>query len=316
MSSLRRFAAVFAVCALFVAACGDDDDTTTADPPADQTDDDANHGADDGAMDDDDHGDDSQAASDEDIAAQRAALAAASADAGPQTPRDIDSAAGNNTVTFDFAPSFTEMNLCNIHFHEGAEHKGGEFTTYAGNGDGHGYGSGYLYDGELTAEETAAYENPVGATEHGDLEPGDTIEIHFVYSSDDVEPGPTLGSCLADPEADQPLLQVQARVLVLVNDDNGADLVSLTEVSEGDVFQAANIPTDLGDPVRFLGSTTGPSYNEEPSPLQVTWEVAPNVLKVEIDSVEAWLADNIFDEDHAHAVRNLVANPDLLAPIG
>lgn len=24
------------------------------------------------------------------------------------------------------------MNLCNIHFHKNAEHKGGEFTVYAG----------------------------------------------------------------------------------------------------------------------------------------------------------------------------------------
>jgi hypothetical protein len=31
------------------------------------------------------------------------------------------------------------MNLCNIHFHKNAEHKGGEFTQYAGNGDGDGF---------------------------------------------------------------------------------------------------------------------------------------------------------------------------------
>jgi len=39
------------------------------------------------------------------------------------------------------------MNLCDIHFHKNAEHKGGEFTTYAGHGDGHGYLSGFKYNG-------------------------------------------------------------------------------------------------------------------------------------------------------------------------
>lgn len=45
------------------------------------------------------------------------------------------------------------MNLCNIHFHKNAEHKGGEFTKYAGNGDGNGFQSGYKYSGKLSAFE-------------------------------------------------------------------------------------------------------------------------------------------------------------------
>jgi hypothetical protein len=36
---------------------------------------------------------------------------------------------------------------------------------------------------------------------------------------------------------------------------------------------------------------------------------------VSIQSVETWLKDNPFEEDHAHGVRNLVVNPDLLSPI-
>lgn len=74
------------------------------------------------------------------IAAQRAALAASTDGAGfgPQSPRDIDATEGTNDRLFNTAPDYTEMNLCNIHFHEGAEHKGGEFTTYIGNGDGAG----------------------------------------------------------------------------------------------------------------------------------------------------------------------------------
>ena len=94
---------------------------------------------------------------DEVIAAQQAALAAATANAGfgPQSPRDLTSTAGDNLRAFGNAPDRKAMNLCNIHFHENAEHKGGEFTTFAGNGDGHGYGTGFKYDGKLTEAELA-----------------------------------------------------------------------------------------------------------------------------------------------------------------
>nr|WP_241525696.1 delta-class carbonic anhydrase [Pseudophaeobacter leonis] len=102
---------------------------------------------------------------------------------GPQSPRDIDSRAGANHVAFEAAPPYTEMNLCNIHFHENAEHRGGEFTTYAGNGDGHGYGSGYKSSGVLTPAELAPLDEEVGVTEHGSLVPGDTIEVHYVHTT-------------------------------------------------------------------------------------------------------------------------------------
>ena len=73
-------------------------------------------------------------ASDATISDQRAALAKSTdgAGLGPQSPRDIDTLGGENTRAFSEAPSYTQMNLCNIHFHEGAEHKGGEFNTYVG----------------------------------------------------------------------------------------------------------------------------------------------------------------------------------------
>ncbi|MEM8926513.1 MAG: delta-class carbonic anhydrase [Actinomycetota bacterium] len=255
--------------------------------------------------------------SDDVIDDQREALAAAyeAEPFGPQAPRDIEEFGGVNPVTFDEAPPYTEMNLCNIHFHEGAEHKGGEFTTYIGNGDGEGNGTGYAYDGDLTDDELAPYDGEVGATDKVSLEPGDTIEIHYVHSTDPIEPGPTLGSCLASDDS-APQLRVEAQVFVLVNDDSAADLVELTEVGEVDgLFQAVNIPNDTGTPVRYAGSTTGPSYNEKGSPFMVSWAVRPDVMKVSISSVEAWLSDNVFDEEYAHAVRNLVINEDLLAPI-
>lgn len=234
---------------------------------------------------------------------------------GPQSPRDIDAGEGANNRTFEAAPAHTAMNLCNVHFHENAEHKGGEFSTYAGNGDGHGYGTGFKYNGKLTNAELAHYEHKVGATDHGDLQPGDTIEVHYVHTTAKIEPGATLGSCLSKAIAN-PQLRVETQVYVIVNDEHARDFVKLTHHEViGGLHQAPNIPTDTGAPVQYTGSTTGPGYNEKGSPFQVSWSVRPQVAKVSISSVETWLKGNTFDEDHAHGVRNLVVNPDLLSPI-
>ena len=256
-------------------------------------------------------------ASDEAIAAQRAALAESTADAGfgPQSPRDIDSAAGTNERVFQPAPEYTEMNLCNIHMHEGAEHKGGEFTKYAGNGDGKGYKTGFEYSGELSEAELSDDGMVVGTGEHGLLEPGDTIEVHYVHTTAQITPGPTLGACLSESIMN-PQLRVETQVFVVVNDDSAHDFTELTKVGEvNGKHQALNIPTDTGAPVQYAGSTTGPSYNEAGSPLQVSWSVRPQVAKVDIKTVGQWFKGNIFDEDHAHGVRNLVTNEALLSPI-
>ncbi|MHA3916695.1 delta-class carbonic anhydrase [Halovulum sp. GXIMD14793] len=258
----------------------------------------------------------SHEASDEVIAEQRAALAAATDGIGygPQSPRDIDAHDGVNRRTFSIAPVVTEMALCDIHFHENAEHKGGSFTTYAGNGDGHGYGTGFKYDGALTEAELAPIGMTVGDSEHGDLVPGDTIEIHFVYSTAQATLGPSLGTCLSEAIGN-PQLRVEAVVAVLVA-EGGADFVEMTHIEEiSGLSQVPNLPDDLGEPVVYAGSTTGPGYNEKGSPFQVTWSVRPQVVKLNITSVDAWLKDNPFDEDHAHGVRNLVTNPDLLSQI-
>ena len=255
--------------------------------------------------------------SDDVIAEQRAMLAESTYGAGfgPQSPRDIDSVAGHNGRAFEAAPAYTEMNLCNIHFHESAEHKGGEFAKHAGNGDGNGFGSGYVYSGELSEAELTGVGMEIGANEHGDLVPGDTIEVHYVHSTAQVTPGPTLGSCLSESIMN-PQLRVETQVYVLVNDDSALSFIDLTEVVEmNGLHQAKNIPSDTGTPVQYAGSTTGPGYNEKGSPLQVSWSVRPQVAKVNIVTVGEWLGNNIFDETYAHGVRNLVTNPDLLSAI-
>lgn len=255
--------------------------------------------------------------SDSVVAAQRAALEANTSGKGfgPQSPRDIDQDYGTNQRVFGMAPNRSEMNLCNIHFHAAAEHKGGDFTTYAGNGDGKGHGTGFKYNGKLNKAQLKASTGKVCAAKGTSLKPGDTIEVHYVFTSADVTPGPTLGACLAESTMN-PALRVEGQVYVLANDKNALDFKELALVSEVNGYhQAPNIPSDTGSPIEYLGSTTGPSYNEKASPLQVTWSVRPKVAKVDINSVGDWCNDNPFNEDHAHAVRNLVVNPKLLSTI-
>lgn len=257
------------------------------------------------------------AVSDEVVAHQRANLAQNTKGKGfgPQAPRDIDSASGSNTVSFGTAPAHTKMNLCNIHFHKNAEHRGGEFTIYAGNGDGHGYQTGFKYSGKLTKAELSPADHEVCPSKHGSLHSGDTIEVHYVHSSAQIKPGPTLGACLNE-SIKNPQLRVETQVYVLVNDANALDFGALTKHGEKNGFQQAlGIPNSTGTPIQYSGSTTGPSYNEQGSPFQVTWSVRPKVAKVNIQSVGKWCKGNVFNEDHAHGVRNLVINPQLISKI-
>lgn len=233
---------------------------------------------------------------------------------GPQSPRDIDSLPGKNDRMFNTAPGSTEMNLCNIHFHKNAEHKGGEFAKYAGNGDGHGYQSGYKYSGMLSKSESMP-STEVCPSKHGGLSVGDTIEVHYVHSTAQIQPGPTLGACLSDA-IKNPQLRVETQVYVLVNDNSALDFEQLTKHGKKNgLHQPLNIPTNTGAPVQYAGSTTGPGYNEKGSPFQVSWSVRPKVAKVNISTVGNWCKGNTFNEDHAHGVRNLVTNPKLLSAI-
>ncbi len=152
-------------------------------------------------------------------------------------------------------------------------------------------------------------------TEHSNLRSGDTIEVHYVHSTAQVERCPSLGACLHDLSKN-PQVRVETQVYVLVNDKNALDFDELTKYGLKNGFhQALNIPTNTGVPIQYTGSTTGPDYNEEGSPIHVTWNVRPKVAKVNIKSVGEWCKGNVFDEDHAHGVRNLVVNPDLLSKI-
>lgn len=236
---------------------------------------------------------------------------------GPQTPRDIDSVKGENNRSFSLAPDYKQLNLCNIHLHKNAEHKAKEFSIFAGEGH-EGFNSGYKSDMKLSKAELAPTEKPACKSEHGELQPGDTIEVHWVHSSADVKPGKTLAACLLPEKNSNPDLRVEAQVFVLVNDKNALNFNDLGyggNIVNG-FHQAKSIPNNTGKPVVFADSTTGPKYSDSTcSPLQVTWSVRPKVAKLDINSLAKWCASNEFGEDHAHGVRKLVTSTKLLSEI-
>ncbi len=233
---------------------------------------------------------------------------------GPQTPRDIGNAYGSNSVSFGLAPPPDEMNLCNIHTHTNAEHLGPGFSIYAGPEENGGFkcaGSASLSAAKLSRPQG-------GPARFEGVEPGDTIEVHWVHTSCDVTPGPGLGACLSD-SCSNPELRVEAQVFLVVNDPNALDFrdfIYLGTMRQGR-HQARALPTGTGAPVVFRGSTTGPSYDQQTcSPLQVTWSVRPRCARLDISSLDAWAAmGNVFEESHSHGVRRLVTAPSLLSQI-
>ena len=232
---------------------------------------------------------------------------------GPQTPRDISQKSGTNPHVFSIAPTATSMNLCNIHTHTNAEHKGPGFSISAGSGKHGGYRCNET--SKLTKAELSDPSHGHGAC-HG-IKPGDTIEVHWVHSTCNVKPGAGLGACLST-ECNNPQLRVETQVFLVVNDRNAQNFQDFTyggQMKSG-FHQAKNLPSGTGNPVVFLGSTTGPKYTEQKcSPLQVTWSVRPNCAKVNISSLHNWCKQNPFKENHSHGVRQLVTSQELLSKI-
>jgi hypothetical protein len=232
-------------------------------------------------------------------------------DAGPQTPRDISSKTGLNAVTFPMAPPASEMNLCNIHTHTNAEHKGPGFEVFVGSTDDGGYAC------NETAELTDAELTPVDGAFKG-AQSGDTIEVHWVHTSCDATPGEGLGACVPESCTD-PLLRVETQVFLVVNDDSALNFVDMAYGGNvvNNKHQAKLIPSNTGTPVLFRGSTTGPSYDQAScSPAQVTWSVRPQCAKVDINSLHLWAeSGNVFNETKSHGVRQLVTAEELLSPI-
>ena len=232
-------------------------------------------------------------------------------DMGPQAPRNISEPHGLNDEAFPWAPPASEMNLCNIHTHTNAEHKGPGFSLFVSHEDDGGYACNDAP--ELSEAELA----PAPGAYHG-VSAGDTIEVHWVHTSCDATPGEGLGACVPDSCAD-PLLRVEAQVFLVVNDPEALDFTKMAyggNTIDGR-HQAKHLPSTTGAPVRYRGSTTGPSYNQSKcSAARVTWNVRPQCAKLNIHSLHRWAEQgNPFNESHSHGVRQLVVAPELLAPI-
>lgn len=231
---------------------------------------------------------------------------------GPQSPRDIATAAGTNAQVFARAPHATAMNLCNIHSHVNAEHMGPGFSAFAQNDER----GGYICNG-TAALSPAERADPGKGAFHG-VKAGDTLEVHWVYTSCDISPGEGLASCLSDRCAN-PQLRVETQVFLLVNDRTAANFLDFTYPGQktNGLHQPKALPGGSGDPVQYPGSTTGPDFTMSTcSPLQVSWSVRPQCRKLDIASMHKWAeAGNVFNEDHAHEARGLVTAPELLAPI-
>lgn len=236
---------------------------------------------------------------------------------GPQTPRDIASKAGSNPGAFPLAPEANALNLCNVHFHSNAEHKGPGFSIAApkeGHGE-HGGGGGFACNdpSKLTQAERA----PAPGACKG-LKPGDTIEVHWVHSSCNVKPGKGLTSCLAS-DCKAPVLRVESQVFLVVNDSSQLNFANFDYAGSivNGVHQPKELPSKTGTPVVFRGSTTGPDYDSDQkcSPHKATWSVRPSCAKVDIKSLHKWCEKNAFGEDHGHGVRPLVTSAPLLDKI-
>ena len=230
---------------------------------------------------------------------------------GPQTPRDISSAMGLNLEDFPLAPAANELNLCNIHTHTNAEHKGPGFSVFVSDADDGGYAC------NDTAELSAADLVSADGAYKG-VKPGDTIEVHWVHTSCAATPGEGLGACVPEGCAD-PLLRVEAQVFLVVNDPEALDFTVMNYAgAAGDgLHQAKMIPASTGEPVLFRGSTTGPSYDQSTcSPVRVTWNVRPQCARLDIHSLHRWAEQgNVFNETKSHGVRQLVTAAELLSPI-
>jgi hypothetical protein len=238
--------------------------------------------------------------------------------AGPQTPRDIADKRGTHRVSFGLAPDVSSLNLCNLHFHVTAEHKGPGFSVKAP-GEG-----GYLCSPvALSAAESTEPEGEGCEVEPGQskLKPGDTIEVHWVYTSCDVKPGKGLDSC-ASKSCANPALRVESQVFLLVNAPNDATVAKISDfdyagqANGAGLHQAKALPASAQSPVLFRGSTTGRKYNDKGcSPYQATWNVRPACAKLDINSLDTWCKGNVFKEKGGHDVRELVTELPRLDPI-
>ena len=247
---------------------------------------------------------------------------ACSATPGPQAPRDITAPVpGTNKAPIKNVDAGGEMSLCNIHFHRNAEHRVFSTDTIAVEAANPGFVCRKL--GAAAPKAPAhgqAHPAPVGASGgsgHADCDSvavGDTIEVHWVFTSCNSPDKPTLeklGNCT---QCKDPVLRVHAKVFLVADDKDkdGKDFAEFSEVAGA--FKPRALPLEKGS-VEYLGSTTGGSYNnaENCSPVTANWIVQRECSPLKLGSLKSWCSKNIYNEKAVHDVRPLVIAPALLS---
>ena len=137
---------------------------------------------------------------------------------------------------------------------------------------------------------------PTGSGEACGVAVGDRVEFHWVHTNCELpaEPKPGLSNCVCD--RDDLTLRVITQAYVV--GPSGSELA---------------MPS--GEMVKYVGSTTGPSYSDEVcSPAKVNWEVNPTVETLSLDALAGFCADNAWAETKAHGIREVVKRADWLAP--
>ena len=211
------------------------------------------------------------------------------------------------------------MNLCNIHFHEAAEHKGPGFSEAAAHGGFKCNGSTPSTSGKSVCAPSAAQKASLKPGQHAakPVHVGDTVEVHWVFTSCPVT---TMTNQLADCQrCASPILRVESQVLLVVDNDKTAldfNEFDLNTTPTGGYLQPKSLPRTPSNSVVFRGSTTGGSWDAKCSPAQVTWRVRPTCAKVSIDSLGGWCSSNVYGENHGHDVRKLVTSPAALEALG
>lgn len=220
--------------------------------------------------------------------------------AGPQAPRDISKLDGSNKVQFNEALSYRSMSLCNVHFHRNAEHKGPAFSTFVKDEEHSGWACQKPTSERLAKGSHVEYEGCEG------IAPGDTIEVHWVYTtcditSEGVKPlGGGLSACMTE-SCPNPQLRVEAQVFTLTEEG-------------GLRFNDQEPVKNTSKIVQYSGSTTGTSYsNTNCSPYQVNWSVRSSCDSLNIKDFAKWCSHNKYGDHHAHGVRELVTSPALLS---
>lgn len=242
---------------------------------------------------------------------------------GAQSPRNILMASGSAPAV-ELPPATTPYNLCNLHFHKGAEHMSPlpptgnlplGFSIAAP-------GGGYQCDrtSYLTASQLAEPVRPEGKKKCENVKAGDTIEVHWVFSSCDVKPGRNLGACTK--EGQPCALRVESQVFTLVNDASARKFSTFSPEAK-DKTPIANVTLPEGERVVYRGSTTNPAYNtsDKCSPASVMWGVRKQCELLDVTSLHDWCEENeketspFSGQREGHDPRGLVTRLELLSPI-